>query len=325
MITRRISGARACDKAAVERLLHQAYGSGVKCNLSASTDQVAMHFMQVSVGQLTLAKAEVVNFNCSRLSDTAAQIFIPIRGVLKHAVSPGEPDVFADKSRAAVVRPHVRASQEVKKGAAFVLTVPMKGMGERAEAVLDSEIRGDLISEMVHSVDLSQPVHRSLARNVGSAFTELLALETVGISELAISAYDELLSNLSLCSLFPSVAAKLARPYSSCGRAVVVQARDYIADNAMRPIVLTKLAATLGTSMRSLQISFQKHFGLSPRDFIVECRLEMARKLLMSDGLDSGVTKVALECGFSNLSHFAAKYRDRYGERPSASIRRHRS
>jgi transcriptional regulator GlxA family with amidase domain len=34
------------------------------------------------------------------------------------------------------------------------------------------------------------------------------------------------------------------------------------------------------------------------------------------------VTAAALECGFSNLGEFAGKYRQRFGENPSETLKR---
>jgi transcriptional regulator GlxA family with amidase domain len=53
----------------------------------------------------------------------------------------------------------------------------------------------------------------------------------------------------------------------------------------------------------------------------MECRLERARDRLSVPTLADSVTDVALECGFRDLSHFAAKYHEKYGEPPSETLR----
>ena len=81
------------------------------------------------------------------------------------------------------------------------------------------------------------------------------------------------------------------------------------------------MAQGLGVSMRALQMKFLKEYGFSPRDFILECRLDKARSMLLSGASIFGVTEVCYECGFPNPSHFAAKYRDRFGELPSETLK----
>jgi transcriptional regulator GlxA family with amidase domain len=73
--------------------------------------------------------------------------------------------------------------------------------------------------------------------------------------------------------------------------------------------------------MRAMQENFQKHFGFSPRDYVMECRLERARELLSLTDKISSVTDIAMASGFSDLGYFSAKYRDKYGELPSETMR----
>lgn len=78
-------------------------------------------------------------------------------------------------------------------------------------------------------------------------------------------------------------------------------------------------------------------FGITPRyvkkilslkgdcfgDILMEARLESARSaILAADRLSVRITQIALESGFSDLSHFSRSYRRRYGESPSETRRR---
>lgn len=57
--------------------------------------------------------------------------------------------------------------------------------------------------------------------------------------------------------------------------------------------------------------------------YLKNCRLVLANRQLR-EGADSGltVTEVALACGFTHLSKFARDYFERFGERPSATLKR---
>jgi transcriptional regulator GlxA family with amidase domain len=70
--------------------------------------------------------------------------------------------------------------------------------------------------------------------------------------------------------------------------------------------------------------AFDKLRGCSPMAFARQVRLERARGLLLKPDDASSVTGIALMCGFSNLGHFAAAYRDRFGELPSQTLQRAR-
>jgi AraC-like DNA-binding protein len=51
-------------------------------------------------------------------------------------------------------------------------------------------------------------------------------------------------------------------------------------------------------------------------------RLDQARQQLLHAAASTSVTDVAARCGFNHLGRFAAWYRHRYGESPSATLRR---
>jgi len=55
--------------------------------------------------------------------------------------------------------------------------------------------------------------------------------------------------------------------------------------------------------------------GRTPRWYVLDCRLEQARMLLVNS--QRSVTHIALELGFSSLQHFSSSFRQLYGESPS--------
>ena len=70
-----------------------------------------------------------------------------------------------------------------------------------------------------------------------------------------------------------------------------------------------------------IQATFRRHRGYSPMVFLQTARLDAARATLTS-GRPCRVTDVAFGCGFAKLSSFTAAYRARFGELPSATLRR---
>lgn len=84
------------------------------------------------------------------------------------------------------------------------------------------------------------------------------------------------------------------------------------------------LAVCAGVSERSLHAAFRRQLGTSPMSYVRRRRLEQARDELLHLDPSHGVrvTDVALRYGFAHTGRFAAAYRARFGEPPSATLRR---
>jgi len=81
---------------------------------------------------------------------------------------------------------------------------------------------------------------------------------------------------------------------------------------------------------RDLQISpfhfirqFEAVFGVTPHQFRIQSRVDLAKHLLASG--QHSVTDVCMEVGFSSLGSFSALFTRRVGETPSAYRRRVRA
>ncbi|HEY7488355.1 MAG TPA: AraC family transcriptional regulator [Streptosporangiaceae bacterium] len=84
------------------------------------------------------------------------------------------------------------------------------------------------------------------------------------------------------------------------------------------------LAECAGVSERSLHAAFRRQLGTSPMAYVRRRRLEQAHDelLRLDPALGVKVTDVALRYGFAHTGRFAAAYRARFGEPPSATLRR---
>lgn len=111
-------------------------------------------------------------------------------------------------------------------------------------------------------------------------------------------------------------AAKLASPSQ------VRRAEEFIAANCHRALSIDEIAQAVGTSVRSLYRSFRRQRSHSPMEFLKQCRLNEARRLLETEGPSLSVTDVGLACGFEDLSHFSKEFLKAFGERPSSIARR---
>lgn len=86
------------------------------------------------------------------------------------------------------------------------------------------------------------------------------------------------------------------------------------------PVTSATLAKTAGMSLRQLERLFDQLFGISPRRYYLDLRLQRSRSMLQYT--DMSIVEVAVACGFGSAAHFSRSYRDWTGKAPSAERRR---
>ncbi len=77
----------------------------------------------------------------------------------------------------------------------------------------------------------------------------------------------------------------------------------------------TKLAAECNVSEIYFRKLFTKHFGSSPKQFIIDMRIQNAKQLLAEGELN--VEAISEKCGFSNPYHFCRLFKQHVGTTPS--------
>lgn len=169
-----------------------------------------------------------------------------------------------------------------------------------------------------------------LARNAGEAAArciprdaEALALLRGYLANLPERIADPQLGRLSATHVYDLIA--LAIGATDDGREIarrrgVRAARleaikaDLIRNAALD---LDRLAARQGISPRYVQLLFEEA-GTTFSDFVLERRLEAARRLLISPRYAAwSIAAIALEVGFGDLSHFNRRFKRRYMMTPS--------
>lgn len=77
---------------------------------------------------------------------------------------------------------------------------------------------------------------------------------------------------------------------------------------------LPRLIALSARSREHLCRSMKKYYGISPQEYVISLRLEDAASRLIHT--DSGISAIAFEVGFHNLSYFRRCFLRRYGTTP---------
>lgn len=94
----------------------------------------------------------------------------------------------------------------------------------------------------------------------------------------------------------------------------LLYARRFIDESMNRKIDFTGLAKSMGMTFDLFRRSFKKKYGVSPKNYLIDLRLEKAKKMLEEP--DRNCTQVVLECGFSSSAQFSTMFREKYGITP---------
>jgi AraC-like DNA-binding protein len=118
-----------------------------------------------------------------------------------------------------------------------------------------------------------------------------------------------------------TASALLSRETSQSGSAILKRAVDMIHDRMREDISLIDLARHAGTTPRNLQLVFKREMDLTPFQYLQQCRLNLARHLLLARNGEISVSDVAELSGHRHLGRFSLAYKKRFGESPKATAR----
>lgn len=86
------------------------------------------------------------------------------------------------------------------------------------------------------------------------------------------------------------------------------------------PHSVASLARISGMSRSAFAKAFEETMGTTPIEFVGRARLARARELLLAT--DDPIASIAESVGFASRSHFSSRFRERYGEDPTAYRKR---
>ena len=121
--------------------------------------------------------------------------------------------------------------------------------------------------------------------------------------------------------------AGIKRPYEHVaggaeGYGRLARALSFVADHYAEPIDVGDVADHLSLSVSQLQREFARCFQITPKAYIREVRIGVARRRLETG--DRAVSEIALECGFYDQSHFTHHFKRVTGMTPLEYRRRFR-
>ncbi|PKW11718.1 transcriptional regulator, AraC family [Streptomyces sp. 1222.5] len=229
---------------------------------------------------------------------------------------------LATPDRAAVFQPEGRTTLERWDGSCRLLAVKVapEALVRHLELLVGDSLRAPL--RLAPTMDLTAGPGRSWARLVRLVTDEID--DDHGLLRqplLAAELQDSLLTGLLLATGHPWREA-LDRPAPHGFARPVKRVVEVIRGRPEHPFTTTELAEVGGVSARWLQEVFRRQTGTTPMGYLREVRMERVRdELLRADPAATTVSDVAYRWGFGHLGRFADKYRARFGELPSQTLR----
>lgn len=282
-----------------------------------------LRYSGISLGHCDLHRGDHSELILNMTRADEYHFMLPQRHGLRFTRDDGVTIEGIARRSALLLAPHQPGQCDVRSGTTGVsLVLRRTSLMQHIESMTDEGSRPQRFVSEARSLDLADPVVTALTRNVLNVHFEMQKLSKVGLSRVAAADFDDLLLGFASAVVSGDVRTHLSGRPADPGKSVARQAREYIEAKASEPVRFTELARGLGVSLRALQIGFRRQFGSSPREFLMTCRLQMARERLLSADGHTRVSTVAYDCGFSDLAVFSQKYRETYGELPSETLRR---
>jgi AraC-like DNA-binding protein len=92
--------------------------------------------------------------------------------------------------------------------------------------------------------------------------------------------------------------------------------------NYDKPLSIEDYAYLTGRSISTFSRDFKRQFGTPPKRWLIDKRLDKAKRILLEDGYT--VTQTALEVGYENLSHFIKAFHKKHGVSPKQFMMQNR-
>jgi AraC-like DNA-binding protein len=143
-----------------------------------------------------------------------------------------------------------------------------------------------------------------------------LAQPAPGSDRMLATGVEQL--GIALARAYHEASSPGAVPDAGVLRVVEVMLRDY-----WRDLTVAELAGQVGITPRHFDRRFRAAIGVTPKQFLIDVRLRVARDLLAST--DRTVTEIALDVGFQQASHFIRTFHRAVGLPPAAYRRQLRA
>ena len=270
------------------------------------------------IGPVTLVATESGGYTIDTEPDRHLRLGIPLRGEVS-LVDRGQ---TVDLGRAEAFLVHATRGRTLfRPDSGFVLLTAQVDAVADAMRLLDCEADPVVLADRfaadprLPGLDAIRKVAMGAIREVDAAPWRILRLER----------FQRAVADTLLLNLADLLARATQRPYGDFSRSRVIRrAIEYIEATPPEAFSHAALAASVGASLRTVQIAFRRELDTTIGAWVRSRRLARARALLREGPPELTVTEAAELAGFYHPGRFAAAYRAAFGEKPAETRRRRR-
>ena len=177
---------------------------------------------------------------------------------------------------------------------------------DQATELLDTPGRAGVVDPVVQHLAMAIVQSRDQSRSMGARFIEQIVRAVVG----------------HLVRTHGHVRTNDAVERNRLAGWQMRRTREVVALNIRRRITVDDLAAACRLSPSHFSYLFKRSNGVSPHQWLIECRLEHAKELLKTT--NQTLVNIAFSAGFADQSHFTRVFSQHVMASPSAWRREHR-
>lgn len=128
---------------------------------------------------------------------------------------------------------------------------------------------------------------------------------------------DVLAADVGFSDMVAAMKNRTIRLTGGLSGKVLRNVNEWIDAHIETDIRLSDLAALAGLSEFHFHRMFQQTCGMTPHNWVMQCRIVRAKQLLKQEPM----TQVAAACGFSSQSHFIRRFQEHTGVTPGQYLR----
>src|SRR5579871_6158597 len=171
---------------------------------------------------------------------------------------------------------------------------------EEVAAELSSADSGRI--ELIPRLGVKDPLIERLALEVRDALSDPDPTAPIYIDYLTRAVAARLIRAHSTRSMPRSEVRPGALTRIQLNRAI-----DYMEENLDKPLALVDVARAVGLSGTHFARRFKQSTGNAPHQYLMRCRVERARRLLVET--DNAIAQIAFACGFAHQEHLTRVFR----------------
>jgi len=247
------------------------------------------------------------------------RILLPIRNAAEAIV--GKETVAARRGSAIISSPTRGNRLRLERDSAC-LNLFLKGQELKRQLAALLGDTGGAPLQFAPSIDVASGTGGSLLAFVLTAMADVDRPGSLLRNPISASFFEQFIIMGLLRSHPHNHSDALIRRERSIAPRGIKRAVDYIQANLDAPVTIADLVAASGVAGKTLWRHFRDFRGTTPMRYLRDARLDKVHESLRQAEPEQSVTEIAMAWGFAHMGRFSARYRDRFGEAPSETLKR---